>query len=67
MIRPTLRKILEDRLAIKSTQYRKRHIKHDEFREFFRKKQGKIENADQDFMRELDKIIKEFFDENTRT
>lgn len=63
MMRPELVKLLEDRLAIKSTQYRKKKLKPEELSNFFKKKRGYIENLDQEFIQKLDKLMREYLDE----
>ena len=62
---PELIKIVNDRLRIKSTHYRKKRIKSKEIDDFFKKKHKNLDKAYETYVQEVDKVIKEYFDENT--
>ena len=62
MIKPDLRKLLEDRITIKATQKLKRHISIPELSKFFMHNRGKVENAHTDYLKALDVIINEYLE-----
>lgn len=62
MIKPELRKLIEDRLSIKATQKLKRYISIPELSQFFMRNRGKVENAHKDYIKSLDKIINEYLE-----
>lgn len=61
-MREPLRKIIEDRLVIKTTQKLRRHIQPREITQFFINNKYKIEKADTEFLKTMDKLINEFLE-----
>lgn len=63
MIRPEVRKLLEDRIAIKATQKLRRYITPPEISKFFMRNRGNIENTYTDYIKALDKLINEYLED----
>ena len=56
------RKLLEDRLIIKTTQRLRRHIQPREISQFFVNNKYKIDKLETEFIKSLDKLINEFLE-----
>lgn len=61
-MREPLRKIIEDRLVIKTTQKLRRHIQPREITQFFINNKYKIEKVETEFLKAMDKLINEFLE-----
>lgn len=59
---PGIRKMLEDRLAIKSTQKLKRHIQPREIAQFFTNNKYKLDTIETKFIKDLDKLLNDFLE-----
>ena len=61
-MREPLRKIIEDRLVIKTTQKLRRHIQPREITQFYINNKYKIEKVETEFLKAMDKLINEFLE-----
>lgn len=62
MIKPELRKTLEDKLVIRATQKLSRHLTHTELITFFTKNRGRLENLQEQYQRDLNRTIREYLE-----
>ena len=62
MIKPQLRQMLEDRIAIKATRKLRRYITPSEVSKFFMSNRGNIENTHQTYIKDLDKLINDYLE-----
>ena len=62
MIKPQVRQLLEDRIAIKATQTLRRHITFSEISSFFMRNRGDIERTHRAYIKTLDKMINEYLE-----
>ena len=62
-MKPEIRRTLEDRLAIKTTQILRRRITNKEQTSFFIKNTHTVDKLHTQFLSELDKLIEKYLEE----